>query len=306
MSGVRNVTAGLHEYASWATDPRPRIPWGLSFFDGPTGGGIARSETAMVIAYSGVGKTTLALNVIRANPDIPTLFFSLEMSWRQVVSRLTAMEINVSTQELEAKIKQDGGINQYGQRIADRYHRLVCDDTPAITLKAAKQSFEKAEEILGTRPRLVLWDYMERIGGTGLMNKAEAIDRAAEKMADWHREQDVSGIVLHQVGKTSGTGGHKPLSLDDGRYGGHQAMDYVVGAYAPRLNPDLTDMEFQQCQPELFLQLLKSRSGSAQPIGRKHRQDPTTMRVEPWSEFPTKLGTTLPVTQQAWNDLGEF
>jgi replicative DNA helicase len=285
MSGVRTVAQGLREYASWANDSRPRVPWGLSFFDGPTGGGIARSETCMVLAYSSVGKTSLGLNVLRHNHEIPALFFSLEMSWRQVVSRLTAMEFDISTQDIEATVKEDGGFNRYGQHMADRFSRLVCDDTPAITLKQAKESFRQATETLGEPPRLVLWDYLERIGGTGLMNKAEAIDRAAEKMADWHRELDCSGIVLHQVGKGSDTGGFKPLSLDDGRYGGHQAMDYVVGAYAPRLDPNLTDFEYKQCQEELNLQLLKSRSGAASPVGKKHRQDATSMRVASWDSF---------------------
>lgn len=285
MSGVRTVVDGLNEYVSWANDPRPRIPWGMSFFDGPTGGGIARSETCMVIAYSSVGKTSIGMNVIRNNPTVPALFISLEMSWRQVVARLTAMQFDISTQAIEAEVKENLGFNRYGQDMADRFSKLVCDDTPAISLKQAKESFRKATDILGEPPRLVVWDYLERIGGTGLMNKAEAIDRAAEKMADWHREMDCSGIVLHQVGKGSDTGGFKPLSLDDGRYGGHQAMDYVVGAFAPRLNPELNEWESSQVQPELYMQLLKSRSGAARPVGVKHRQDPISMRIGPWSDL---------------------
>lgn len=290
MSGVRTVVEGLQEYSSWANDPRPRIPWGLGFFDGPTGGGIARSETAMVIAYSSVGKTSIGLNVIRRNRDVPVLFFSLEMSWRQVISRLTAMEFGISTQQLEADIKEHGGYNQYAQWMADQFPSFVCDDTPAISLKAAKDAFRKATEILGTEPRLVLWDYLERIGGAGLMNKAEAISRSAAQLADWHRDLDCSGIVLHQVGKGSDTGGFKPLSLDDGRYGGHESMDYVVGAYAPRLDPNKSSWEAEQAQPELYLQLLKSRSGSAFPAGRKHRQDPTTMRITAWDDLSHLTG----------------
>lgn len=297
MSGVRTVTDGLREYASWATDPRPRVPWGLGFFDRPTGGGIARSETAMLLAYSSVGKTTIGLNVIRHNHTVPTLFFSLEMSWRQVISRLTAQEFNIGTQQIEEEIKASGGINRYGQHMADRYHRFVCDDTPNISLKGAKASFEKATELLGEPPRLVVWDYLERLGGTGLMNKAEAIDRAAERMADWHREHDVSGIVLHQVGKGSDTGGFKPLSLDSGRYGGHQAMDYVVGAYAPRLNPELNEYQVSQVQDELFLQLLKSRSGAASPAGKKHRMDPVTMRIAGESDIAAFTTTPFPTFQ---------
>lgn len=282
--GVRTVADGFQEYSSWANDPVPRIPFGLPFFDVPTGGGIARSETCMIMGYSSVGKTSIGLNVIRNNPDIPALFFSLEMSWRQVVARLAAMEYGISTQQMEADVKANAGFNPYAQHVADKFRWLVCDDTPAITLKDAKLSFRRATELLGTQPRLVIWDYLELIGGSGMMNKSEAVDRASQKLRDWHREFDCSGIILHQVGKGSETGGHKPLALDDGRYGGHQPMDYVVGAYAPRLDKELTEFDFRRVQPELYLQLLKNRSGSAEPIGRKYRQDPVSMRIASWSE----------------------
>lgn len=289
MSGVRTVNDGLQEYFAWATDPRPRIPWGLPFFDRPTGGGIARSETAMLIAYSSVGKTSIALNIIRNNPHVPTLFFSLEMSWRQVVSRLTAMEYGISTQQIEAKIKELG-YNPYHDHMVDRFSHFVCDDTPAISLKAAKESYRRASELLPEPPRLVVWDYLERIGGMNLMGGPEKVTQATMKMADWHRDMDCSGVLLHQVGKGSDTGGYKPLSIDDGKYGGHESMDYVIGAYAPRLDPELSDYEFQKVEPELYMQLLKSRSGPALPSGVKYRRDPVSMRITPWTEPQPILG----------------
>jgi hypothetical protein len=286
VSGPRTVADGFQEFALWANDPTPRIPWGMPFFDKPTGGGIARSEIAMLLAFSSVGKTSIGLNIIRNNPGIPALFMSLEMSWRQVVVRLAAMENGVSTQAIEQEVRTQEGYHRYGQGVVDRYRMLICDDTPALTLKDAKASFRRASELLGTPPRLVIWDYLELVGGSGLMNKAEAVDRAAQKMRDWTRELDTSCVVLHQVGKGDETGGYKPLSLESGRYGGHQPMDYVVGAYAPRLDPALSEDEFRIKQPELYLQLLKSRSGGAIPTGRKYRQDPVTMRIEPWGDPP--------------------
>lgn len=282
MSGVRTVADGFQEYSSWVTDPTPRIPFGLSALDRPTGGGIARSEIAMIMAYSSVGKTTIALNVIRNNPGIPVLFFSLEMSWRQVVARLTAMEYGISTQALEAEVRANNGINPYAQALSDKYHLFVCDDTPEITLKDAKGSFARATELLGTAPRLVVWDYMELLGGSGILQKTEAVDRAAQKLRSWTREHDCASIVLHQVGKGDDGGGFKPLALDSGRYGGHQPMDYVIGAYAPRLERGLSTIDYQRVQPELYLQLLKSRSGEANPVGQRYHQDPVTMRITEW------------------------
>jgi len=292
VTGVRTVADGFAAYSAWANDPVPRIPFGLPFFDGPTGGGIARAESAMIMSYSSVGKTTIGLNIVRNNPLIPTIVFSLEMSWRLMVPRLAAMDYGISTQAMEQEVKASRGFNPYAQGVTDKYRWLVCDDTSAIDLRQAAESYKRAAEILGTPPRLIIWDYLELIGGSGLMTKTEAVDRAAQRLRDFHKDRDASGIVMHQVGKTSGTGGYEPLSLDSGRYGGHQPMDYVVGAYAPRLNPELTEFEYLQHQPELYLQLLKNRNGSAAPVGVKHRQDPVSMRVTPWTEPQLTTGYT--------------
>jgi replicative DNA helicase len=294
VTGVRTVAAGFHELSAWVNDPTPRIGWNMPFFDIPTGGGIAMSESCMLMAMSSVGKTTIGLNVIRNNPHIPTLFMSLEMGWRQVVSRLTAMEYGIGTQQIESELRAANGFNAYAQGVADKYRLLVCDDTPAISLRDAENSVRRATELLGEKPKLIVWDYLELIGGAGLMNKNEAVDRAAQKLRDFHRKVDAAGIILHQVGKGSNTGGHQPLALDDGRYGGHQPMDYVVGAYAPRLNKELGEQEFRNVQPELYLQLLKNRNGGAEPVGRKYRQDPVSMRITTWSEPQLVTGFTPP------------
>ena len=294
MTGVKDVASGFSDYVSWATDPRPRIGWGLPFFDSPTGGGLARSEICMVMAFSSVGKTTLGLNIIRNNPEVPALFFSLEMNWRMVVARLAAIEAPTTTRSLELQT-QAGEKPEVFQETADRFRFLACDDTPAITLKQASASFEEAARVIGETPRLVVFDYLELIGGSGMLGKAEAVDKASQKLRDWTREHDCSTVVLHQVGK--GDGGDKPLDLGSGRYGGYAPMDYVVGAYAPRLANGITEGDFEACKDEIYLQLLKNRAGGAHPVGVKHRLDTQTMRLTEWgrqSIWPTNT------YQQGW------
>lgn len=282
---VRDLGEAFSDYAAWASDPRPRIGLGLRFFDLATNGGIARSETAMMMAFSSVGKTALALNVIRNNPDVPILFFSLEMNWRMVAARLAAMEVPTTTSQIEYDYRT-GQHPAYIQPLVDRYRHLVCDDTPSISLREADASFETATERLEKPPRLVIWDYLELIGGSGLLGKAEQVDKAATKLRDWTRQHDCASLVLHQVGKgDSKESGAEPLSLDSGRYGGHAPMDFVIGAYAPRLGRGISPSEFEMRKDELWLQLLKNRAGTASPSGKKHRLDHRTMRLGEWSSL---------------------
>lgn len=280
MTGVQTLADGYRSYREWATDPRPRIGFGMDFFDEPTGGGLARAEVCLLQAFSSVGKTTVGLNIVRNNPAVPTLMFSLEMSWRMVAARLAAIELGIGTQDLERRIR-DGEVPEL-QHVADKFHTFVCDDTSGVTLRQADEAFEQATDRLGTPPRLVLFDYLEMIGGGGLASKAEQVDKTMAKMRGWTRDHDCSTIVLHQL--SQGTGGWKPMAMHDGRYGGYQPADYVVGAYAPRLNPDLTESERLSEADAIYFQLLKSRAGAPAPLGKKHRLHPVTMRISPWDQ----------------------
>lgn len=286
---IRSVTSGLEDFRAWATDPTPRIGLGLPFFDKRTNGGLAKAECAMVLAYSSVGKTWIGLNAIANNPRIPTLFFSLEMSWRQVVSRVVAITSGIPTWELE-KMLRDGSTPQQYIETGIHYPFLLGDDRSETGAKEMKQAIMDAGAKIGQPIRLVIIDYLELMGGAGMLGKSEQVDKAAQKIRSIAKDCDCSVIVLHQVGKTDGSGGFEPLSLDSGKYGGHQPMDYVIGAYAPRLNMKLTEHQRDDAQDELYLQLLKNRNGKAHPGGVRHKLDQTTGRITPWGEqimFPT-------------------
>jgi replicative DNA helicase len=287
MSGIRNVQDGLNDFCNWATDTRPRIGLGLPFFDDFTGGGLAKAECLMALAYSSVGKTWLGLNAIANNPDVPTLFASIEMSWRIVSSRLVALATNVPTWTLEQQIKRGEQPGQLMDTMA-KFPYLFGNDSSDQSIKSIGQSIEAANQRLHDRKiRLVVIDYLELLAGNGLLSKNEQVDKAAQKVRALAKDYDCSVIVLHQVGKGSNTGGYEPLSLDDGKYGGHHPMDAVVGMYAPRLNKKLDQLERRAVREDLYLQLLKNRNGMAEPEGVKHRLSTETGKITPWGvEIP--------------------
>lgn len=276
-----DVRQGFKSYESWAQDPTPRIGLGLPFFDEPTRGGMAKGEVCMFLAYSSVGKTSLGLNVINANPHMPTVFFSIEMSWRLVTARLAAQHTGTPTWELEAELKA----GRYPPQLIDtanRFPLLLGNDTSDISVKEMKSQIMDGGQKLGTPIRLVVIDYLELISGAGLLGKGEQVDKIAQKLQALAKDCDCSVVVLHQVGKGDGSGGHLPLALDSGKYGGHHVCSYVVGAYAPRLNRELTEWQRQACEEEIYLQLLKNRGGMAAPAGIKHRMSTTSTKITPW------------------------
>lgn len=281
MTGIATVHQGIDSFVSWASDRRPRIGLGLPFFDEATKGGLAKAECLMVMATSSGGKTWVALNAIANNPDIATLFCSLEMSWRQVVARLTAITTGVPTWELESELKHGRKPGQFFETIS-KFPLLLGNDSSEQSIKDINATVKHGTEMLGTPIRLVVIDYLELIGGSGMLGKSEQVDRAAQKIRTVAKDNDCSVIVLHQVGKSDGGGGFEPLSLESGRYGGHAPMDSVLAAYSPRLNRDLSRDERARIDSDLYLQLLKNRNGMASPEGVRHRLDKFTGKISPY------------------------
>lgn len=287
MSGIRNVRDGAEDFGAWASDARPRIGLGLPFFDDMTRGGLAKAECCMVMSYSSVGKTWIALNAIANNPDVPSMFFSLEMSWRQVISRLAAIRTGTPTWEIEAEIKRTGTLPMHLHETVNAFPHLLGEDSSEMSMKDMSAAIKRGGDMLGKPIRMVYIDYLELVGGNSMLGAGENVEKVARKVRSLCKDHDLSVVALHQVGKGSGTGGFEPLALDDGRYGGHHPFDMVVGAYAPRLDKKLTPRERANVESDLYMQLLKNRNGKAHPDGVRHTKSEHTGRIVPWGEDPT-------------------
>lgn len=284
----------FEELKAWASDPRPRIGTGIPYLDNMMNGGLARSEYMMVTAFSGSGKTNFALNVCANNPHVPVVFYSLEMSARQVASRLAAMFTGSPTSQIEAQFKLEEN-PEFAAQVTANLPLFFIDDTPAITLRDAKESFRQVADQLAAvghpAPRLAIFDYLELIGGAGLMGKAEQVDRASEKLRNFARELDISVIVLHQVSMGESEG---PLSLTSGRYGGHAPTDVYIGLHRPGRVKDLPEHDRRMKKDQIIMQVLKNRTtGKEDYTGRIHHIDPVSMRIfEPNQSFriPSPVG----------------
>jgi replicative DNA helicase len=293
-SRPKGLTEVFEDFHAWATDPRPRIGSGYKFFDGPTNGGAARGEFVQVLARSGVGKTWLAVNWIRNNPEVPTVFFSLEMAAPYIAARLAACETGASTTVIENALKSTGEHSAIAHTIT-KFPNLVIVDKPAMTIKDMTSALKEAEDLLQTEVRLAVVDYLELIGGFGMSEQVAAVDKTAKKMKDWAREHRVVALGLHQVSRGSGEEGHKSLSLTSGRYGGEQAADFVIGMFRPALEPNLDINTYNRVKDQVMLQLLKSRSGEADGRSVKHRMDSGCKRISEWEDTPWKTEAPEPV-----------
>lgn len=284
----------VDEHYEWATSAAPRIPLGWSFFDDATGGGIAKGEVLMMLAYSGVGKTWWGGNVVINNPDVASVFFSLEMQGRALAQRLAACRYEVPTAEIEESVRLNG--NAWAlERLVQDYPWLAIDDTPANSLNTMQDTLQKVGDHWGRPPELVVLDYLELVKAGPALSSLEAVDKVSRSLKDFARKNDVAFIVLHQTNANEGAriqgdygrgggsrvdNGHLKLTRKAARFGGDVAADYTVGVYKPSLDPNLAESVAAYREHELWMQLLKNRGGNVLHLqGVEHRVDTRWWRI---------------------------
>jgi KaiC/GvpD/RAD55 family RecA-like ATPase len=288
MDLLRPVSLVVQDYKVWATSKIARIPFGSPWLESVTHGGVAPGEVALLQARSSVGKTTIALNMVRANSGTPTVFFSLEMGARMLMARLAAMTSGLPIAEIEQQVRKTGNHPALQATIA-AYPNLLIVDKPNLSLKEMTKCVEAATEYLQTKVQFVAIDYMELIGGNPGLNAVEQVDKTSRKVKDFARYHDVALLLLHQVGRGDNNVGSDPLTLGSGRYGGETAADYVVGAYRPCLKAGISAPDYQRLKNQIFFQLLKSRAGATAPVGELHRFDTDNLRIGGWAEYGVPL-----------------
>ena len=266
------------ELYKWATSDIVRVPIGYSFFDDRTQGGMAPGQVMILLARTGVGKTWFLINVAANNPGVPTVMFSLEMHGRYILERLASVSTGHATTSIEASMRHQGQAPAI-ETATEAYPLLMVADDPGQGLGDMAEILDSYTERVGVRPRLVLIDYLELIRTWG-ENQMDSVQGMARALKDFAREYDLALIVLHQVKRGDANAGHKPLDLTDGKFGGEESADYVLGMFKPSLNPGISQQMREIMDDDIRLQFLKTRTGGGiHPDGVIHHWDGATGRI---------------------------
>ena len=275
---LRDLPEVRDELYQWATSDVVRVPMGYRFFDDRTQGGMAPGQAMILLARTGVGKTWWLINVAVNNPNVPTVFFSLEMDARYILGRVASTNTGQATNRIENTMR-DIGTSPAVDSTCDDLPLLYIEDTPDIGLADMSQVLDDYRDRTGSPARLVLVDYLElvRNWGTTQMENVQSMARAMKVFA---REHDVALVVLHQVKRGDSNAGHRPLDLTDGKFGGEESADYVLGLYKPSLNPAISQELRERLDSDIRLQFLKTRTGGGiHPDGVRHHWNPDTGRI---------------------------
>jgi replicative DNA helicase len=145
------------------------VPTGFPDLDRKLNGGFKPGQMIIVAARPGVGKSTLAVDVMRnmtIRAGLPALLFSLEMSEAEVQERVVSAEAQVLITDLRTGRVDDAGWEKIGPaRDALQDAPLYVDDSPELTMVEIAAKTKLAVKRHGVK--LMAVDYLQllRLGG---------------------------------------------------------------------------------------------------------------------------------------------
>ena len=236
------------------------IPSGLTSLDTMTYG-FQNSEMIIIGARPSMGKTALALSMIQhiaIEKKIPTAFFSLEMSYVQVMQRLLSQESRLSGE----KIRTGALKLEHFQRLQDAAGRIYVsplwiDDTPNMKLLELRSTARRLRA--QNKVEIIFIDYIGLIQNENTnIPRHEQIGEVSRSLKSLARELKIPIVVLSQVGRQSE--GNKP-TLADLRDSGsiEQDADVIMFLHRERVETSGKEEKPQTIPTELLLS--KQRNG---------------------------------------------
>lgn len=211
-------------------------------------GTMSAGELGLLWARSGAGKSSLLLNIIANTPEVPTVFFNMEMRAQTMAEWLTTIRSNLGIPYRDLKEAILNGDDD--PRFADVMARLdeakkvdppcvwfVEPRSPSVDYFA--RVVDDIEKATGTRPQRVLVDHLQLMQGA---RDYEGTCTTAADLHQWAQEDGLAVMVAQQTGRSGSQAGEKndghiPVTLSSGVFGGEHDADWIYGAWRPERNP---------------------------------------------------------------------
>lgn len=231
-------------------------------------GGLQKSDLIILASRPSMGKTSLALDVLRHAGVVqkqPVAVFSLEMSKDQLVDRLLAAEAEVDLWKMRTGRLSDQGEDNDFERIGHALGRLseapiYIDDSASLNimeLRTKARRLQSEHDI-----NLIIVDYLQLMEGRNQENRVQEVSEISRSLKSLARELNVPVLALSQLSRAvEQRGGDKKPQLSDLRESGsiEQDADVVMFIY----------------RDEMYHGADSKKPHIAEILIRKHRNGPT-------------------------------
>jgi replicative DNA helicase len=258
------------------------VPTGLKYFDFQTSG-FQPGDLIIIAGRPAMGKTALAITMgaNAAKRGYPSLTFELEMSKRQLFSRVCAAEARVNAQKFRTggfkpqewvKITDAAGnISEWPMYLNDQF-----DQTPGSIMRTTRKYRRKGDI------DIVFIDYLQLMRGDKGLNRDQEIGTITRGLKRMAKELDIPVVLLSQLNRDLEKRSDKRPMLSDLRESGNIEQDADVVVFVYR------DDHYNKNS---------KNPGTAELIIAKQRSGPTCTVPVRWLPHFTKFETL----EERWN-----
>ncbi len=242
------------------------VPSGFDGLDKQTYG-FQKSDLIIVACRPSVGKTSFSLGVARnaatKGKKLPVLFYSLEMSKEQIVTRLLAAEAKVDS----TKIRSGELADQDWQKLTRAAGVLTdaplfIDDTPSLSVLEMRAKARRLKSQCGDLG-LIIVDYLQIMGTPkGSENREKAISEISRSLKALAKELQVPVLALSQLNRSIESRQEKRPMMSDIRESGAIEQDADVIIFIHREN---TEASTREASPATLI-VGKNRNGPREDV----------------------------------------
>lgn len=233
------------------------------------------SDLIVVAARPGMGKTAYAiqeaifsaLNTSLIGNTGRVLFFSLEMSKRQLTQRIISSGYEIELTRLKKGRFDEDGWKHLNDAVNALWHAGIhIDDTPALSIGEICRRAKRMHNKYGLK--MIFLDYMQLVRGDDPNNKngnrEQEVSYVSRSLKALAKQLDIPVFALAQLSRASEKRGVSAMPmLSDLRESGaiEQDADVVATIYRPEYY-GILEHEGEDLRGQAKLSFLKHRSGS--------------------------------------------
>lgn len=223
--------------------------------------GLQNNDLIILAARPSMGKTALSMGIAykAALSGVPTLFFSLEMSKKQLVERLVSSEASVPFQNIRTGFLTDADMSRMSQAKTNiSMSHLYIDETPSLTVREIRRRARacRSKEGLG----LIVIDYLQFIQHAKMESMNASVGDTTRSLKNLAKELCVPVLCLSQLNRSLESRPDKKPVMSDLRESGNIEQDADVIMFIYR------DEFYKKDSPD---------KGIAEILVRKQRNGPT-------------------------------
>ncbi len=198
-------------------------------------GGFQKSDLVILAARPSMGKTSLALDIMRhigVNQKVPVGIFSLEMSKDQLVDRLLSAQSDVNLWKIRTGHLNDEDFERIGEAMGQLSEApIFIDDAAGSNIMEVRTKARRlqAEHNIG----MIVVDYLQLMEGRSTDNRVQEVSEISRSLKLLARELNVPVIALSQLSRGVENRPDKVPQLADLRESGsiEQDADVVMFIY---------------------------------------------------------------------------